>query len=151
MNSLEGFIWRPIQLAKRKPIEYYIDKSGCHRKLHYASGTYQKLYEYQANLVRIIDADTLILEVDVGFHIKVEERFRLLGVDAPEKGEDGYEQANAFVYNSLKDKDLIINTQKQDGFRRWLVDVFYFENDRLISLAKELIVRGLAIKWEGKN
>ncbi len=42
------------------------------------------LYEYRASLVRVVDADTLDLCVDLGFGLTRTDRFRLFGLNAPE-------------------------------------------------------------------
>ena len=41
-------------------------------------------YQFWAQVIHIVDGDTLDLEVALGFELKVKNRFRLLGVDAPE-------------------------------------------------------------------
>jgi len=42
------------------------------------------MYSYKAKIIRVIDADTVEAEVDLGFHIKITEKFRILNYDAPE-------------------------------------------------------------------
>ena len=42
------------------------------------------MYEYKAKVLRVIDGDTMICEVDLGFSIKVTERIRLRGINTPE-------------------------------------------------------------------
>jgi micrococcal nuclease len=42
------------------------------------------MYEYKAELIRVVDGDTVDLMVDLGFNIQIKERFRLEGIDAPE-------------------------------------------------------------------
>jgi micrococcal nuclease len=42
------------------------------------------LYRYAAKLERVIDGDTLILTIDLGFHIYMQEHVRLFGVNTPE-------------------------------------------------------------------
>lgn len=42
------------------------------------------LWRYRARLVRVVDGDTLELEVDLGFGARYAAAIRLLGVDAPE-------------------------------------------------------------------
>lgn len=42
------------------------------------------MYVYQCKVVKVVDGDTLDLEIDLGFNIKIKERVRLLGVDTPE-------------------------------------------------------------------
>jgi micrococcal nuclease len=41
------------------------------------------VYEYRAELVRVVAGDTLDLKVDLGFHITHEIRVRLMGINAP--------------------------------------------------------------------
>ena len=42
------------------------------------------MYEYQAKCLRVIDGDTIVARVDLGFHIAVEKTLRLRGVNTPE-------------------------------------------------------------------
>ena len=42
------------------------------------------LWTYRARCARIVDGDTLELEVDLGFGARYEAHVRLLGIDAPE-------------------------------------------------------------------
>ena len=42
------------------------------------------MYEYRATLVRVVDGDTVWLEVDLGFDIRRLDSFRLVGINAPE-------------------------------------------------------------------
>ena len=42
------------------------------------------MYQYKAKLIRVIDGDTVDLEVDLGFRIKLNARIRLEGINTPE-------------------------------------------------------------------
>jgi|TARA_B100001964_G_scaffold229657_1_gene282224 micrococcal nuclease len=42
------------------------------------------MYTYKAELVRVVDGDTIDCIIDLGFDIKLKERVRLKGIDAPE-------------------------------------------------------------------
>lgn len=42
------------------------------------------LYHYNATVRRVVDGDTVDLDVDLGFSIIARQRFRLYGIDAPE-------------------------------------------------------------------
>ena len=44
----------------------------------------QPCYRYRAELDRVVDGDTLDVVIDLGFYIKIKERIRLEGIDAPE-------------------------------------------------------------------
>jgi len=41
-------------------------------------------YIYKASVAKVIDGDTVDLIVDLGFHVFIKERFRLVGVSVPE-------------------------------------------------------------------
>ena len=58
------------------------------------------MYEYSATCVRVVDGDTLDLNIDLGLKIHVHERVRLHGINTPEihgvkKGSDEYERGMA--------------------------------------------------------
>ena len=42
------------------------------------------MYEYRAQLIKVIDGDTIDAKIDLGFGISIEKRVRLVGIDAPE-------------------------------------------------------------------
>ena len=42
------------------------------------------LYTYEAFLERVVDGDTIIVRIDLGFDVLKRERIRLRGIDAPE-------------------------------------------------------------------
>lgn len=43
------------------------------------------MYEYQATVIRVVDGDTVDLNVDLGLNTFTKERVRLYGINAPEK------------------------------------------------------------------
>lgn len=42
------------------------------------------MYTYYAKIERVVDGDTVDAVFDLGFHIYIKERVRLLGIDTPE-------------------------------------------------------------------
>ena len=42
------------------------------------------MYKYQADVVRVVDGDTLVVNIDVGFNIRHEITARILGIDTHE-------------------------------------------------------------------
>lgn len=42
------------------------------------------MYTYEAKLLKVVDGDTVDLRIDLGFKVFTEQRFRLLGINAPE-------------------------------------------------------------------
>lgn len=97
------------------------------------------LYTYRAKVVRVIDGDTLVADVDLGFRIHVNgETFRLYGIDAPETQSRGgrvvteEEKARGLLAKEtlramLEGKDIFLCTikDKQGKYGRYLARIFY--------------------------
>ncbi len=89
------------------------------------------MYSYRCAVVRIIDGDTLELDIDLGFHVHQRSVVRMLGYDAPEmSGPDG-EDAKGLLSILIGDGPLTCRTipdrrgdDRADGFRRYLVDLY---------------------------
>lgn len=89
------------------------------------------MYMYRAIVTRVVDGDTLDLDVDLGFHVRKKIRCRLLDVDTPEihkvkKESLEYKagmRAKIFVEDWLKENgnEVTISTEKGTGkYGRWL-------------------------------
>ena len=42
------------------------------------------MFEYRAKIIKVYDGDTVTAEIDLGFNVKVTEKIRLFGINAPE-------------------------------------------------------------------
>lgn len=107
------------------------------------------LYTYKAHVISVIDGDTLDLDVDLGFNTHLRERFRLMGINAPEirgaERERGLE-AKLFVEALLPlGKEVLVHTFKdrKEKYGRWLANI-YLEDGR--ELCFMLLDAGLAVK-----
>lgn len=115
-------------------------------------------YTYKATVEEIIDADTLWLEIDIGFDTSILQKLRLRGIDAPELNTLAGKRAKAFVQKVLKGLEfVVIKTYKPDKFDRYLTDLFYLrgEIDPVkvsavgVFLNQQLLDEGLAQNYEG--
>ena len=77
---------------------------------------------YPARLVRVVDGDTLDLEVDLGFRVWARQRFRLVGLDCPEARTPAGDLATAFTTHWLDEhaQGLEVESQREDVYARWL-------------------------------
>lgn len=75
---------------------------------------------------RVVDGDTVDVLVDVGFRLTAVQRFRVLGVDTPERGQPGFREAGEFTLAWLVTHGpaLRVRSQKADSFGRWLGDFY---------------------------
>lgn len=105
-------------------------------------------YFYNARCTRVIDGDTAVVDISVGFDFKTEQKIRFLGVNTPERNMSGYKEATNFTTGKILGKDLIINTVEKDVFGRWLAYVYYPENKQMVSLNQQLLDGGYAVVYE---
>jgi micrococcal nuclease len=60
------------------------------------------MYVYECKIINVVDGDTIDIELDLGFNIKMKERVRLLGLDTPEVFGSNAEQAGQIASNFTK-------------------------------------------------
>lgn len=96
------------------------------------------MYTYRAKLVRVIDGDTVELDIDVGFYLTARVRCRLAVINTPERGQPGYAEAiteiNRLLADAAHDGWLNIATGKSDKYGRWLVTIAAGEHDTVNQL-----------------
>jgi len=91
-------------------------------------------YVYKAVVDRVVDADTLLLRLDLGFQVWKEQRVRLAGINASEMDTPEGEAATLFVLSQLaKVAFVMIKTNKIDVYGRYVGHIFY----SLKSMSKE--------------
>lgn len=106
------------------------------------------MYEYSATVTRWVDGDTVDLRVDLGFRLFAETRFRLYGIDTPERGHTNYTEATALA-NELAPPGatVTIRTYKDaDKYGRWLADILTATED---NVNNALIASGYAKPYFG--
>src|SRR5574338_661273 len=105
---------------------------------------------YPAKLIKVIDGDSLRLEVDLGFNLKGVFDIQLCGIDAPEVvGKQAREgrTAKKAVTEWLKSATAItvFPTGEQNGAGRWWAHVdFSPVPGQTLNLSNELVIEGLA-------
>ena len=90
-----------------------------------STATKSQLHTYKAYLERVVDGDTIRVELDLGFDIFHRQILRLSQINAPEKGTKEGEKAARKLKEILKNhQTLIIKTNKTDIYGRFVADVF---------------------------
>lgn len=118
------------------------------------------MFEYNAKLVKVIDGDTIDVELDFGFALKQTIRLRLADIDTPELNDSDTQQrmfalaAKRFVQEALENKYLIVNTLKTSSgkerttFGRYVAIVEFIDGEETKCLNEMLIAEGYAKRWE---
>jgi endonuclease YncB( thermonuclease family) len=104
------------------------------------------LHTYVAILERVVDGDTLLVRVDLGFDVWRVERIRLRGIDTPELKKPAGREAKQFVEQVLTDVPfLVLRTYKTDRYARYVADVFY---DKLLKKKERVFEKGNFLNQE---
>jgi len=112
------------------------------------------MYEYVAKITRVVDGDTVDADVDIGFNVHVQERFRLYGINTPEvhskdqKEKVAGEAAKTRLMGLVLGKVVAIKTMKddQEKYGRYLATLV---TDDKVNVNDLLVKEGLAKPYFG--
>ncbi len=89
------------------------------------AATKADLYTYAAEIIRVVDGDTLWLKIWLKQNHWLKEKVRLRGIDCPEMDTPEGKAAKRFVETLVKEAESVtITTTKPDKWDRYLCDVF---------------------------
>src|SRR5574337_377240 len=102
--------------------------------------------EFYAKLVKVVDGDTIDLQVDTGFYCTHQCRFRLAGIDTPEHDKSSTLALAALLAPFGSDYFKVI-VDKADKYGRWLVTIPLYASadpDTTHTVNQKLIDGGFA-------
>lgn len=112
----------------------------------------ENLYHYRCHLLRVVDGDTVDLDIDLGFHITMTRRVRLLGINAPEtrgvtdRGPGLIAQMKLGELLRTPDSTLLIQTKldRTDKYGRILGRIYVLGKDEtVLDVNAELLRLGV--------
>ena len=121
------------------------------------------MYEYRATLLRIVDGDTVDVDIDLGFGVVLSnQRIRLYGIDTPESRTRDLEEkkcgklAAKYIEDHIQVSSSFTLRTRLDGkgkYGRILGELICFvpEFDREMSLNDAMITKKLAVKYFGQS
>lgn len=120
------------------------------------------MYEYRASLIKVVDGDTVDVDIDLGFGVWLkDERVRIMGIDTPEsRTSDKVEKlfglaAKNRVKELLGEQVILKTIAAKDGedmkgkFGRILGDFFVGSDKKLLS--EIMIEEGHAVPYHGQS
>jgi micrococcal nuclease len=113
------------------------------------------MYEYAAKLNRVVDGDTVDLDVDLGFTVWVRIRVRLARIDAPEKrgeereeGKASTEALTAFLETSM---GLVLVSRKSGKYGRWIGEISALLPGGVVNVSDWMVENGWADYYGAKK
>lgn len=110
----------------------------------------KQTFTYDAQVVKVIDGDTVDLLVDLGFHTSLSIRTRLLGIDAPEvstvSGKIAREELRIYLPVG---SSVVVRTSKdpEDKYGRWIAQIEWKGG----SISDWMIANHHALPWDGNG
>jgi len=129
-----GFdVWREVpstlRNVKNKQIVEISISSNVFKGIA-STRTRKDLYFYKAYVERVVDGDTLLVNIDAGPGVWIRQRLRLKGIDAPELSTKAGIKAKSFLQDVLRNIPFItLRTSQIDMYHRYLADVFYLPGE----------------------
>jgi len=115
------------------------------------------MYEYGCQVNRVVDGDTIDVDLDLGFDIIYKCRVRLYGIDTPESRTRNKDEkvrgklAAKFLKDAISNgKNVILQTQLKDSkgkFGRVLASVVVDG----ININQRMVTNHLAVRYEGQS
>jgi micrococcal nuclease len=119
------------------------------------------MYEYRCTVVKIIDGDTVDVDIDLGFGVWLKkERIRLYGIDTPESRTRDLEEkkyglaAKEFLTGMLDDEGgVVLKTHKdaEGKFGRILGELWRTTSFSDKSINEYLIEKHHAVRYTGQS
>jgi len=119
------------------------------------------MYEYRCNVVKIIDGDTVDVDIDLGFGVWMrKQRIRMYGIDTPESRTRDLEEkkyglaAKDFLTGMLDDEGGIVLRTHKDGkgkFGRILGELWRTTNYADQSINEYMIEKHHAVRYMGQS
>jgi micrococcal nuclease len=116
------------------------------------------MYEYSVKKVlKVVDGDTIDVDIDLGFNVSYTQRVRLAGIDTPEsRTKDLKEKAlglevKDYLSKRLKDaKVIVIKTELPDSTEKYgrILGWIYVDGEK-ISVNENMIKEGYAWTYDG--
>jgi micrococcal nuclease len=108
------------------------------------------MYKYNAQVLKVIDGDTVDLFIDLGFKVGFNTRIRLIGIDTPEKNFPYGKVVKDCLINLLEGNKIYLDVTKKDKYGRYLGLVYLNESDNL-SVNELLINENMAKAYHGAS
>jgi micrococcal nuclease len=115
------------------------------------------MYEYYCEVTRIVDGDTLDVDIDLGFSTKLtKQRIRMLGIDTPESRTRDLEEKSRGLLSKKFLMDLCpvgskirLVSHGKGKFGRILGEIFIHQG--VLSINKHMCNEGYAVEYYGGN
>ena len=123
------------------------------------------MYEYRVKIIKVVDGDTVDVDIDLGFGVWLnKQRIRLYGIDAPESRTRDLDEkryglkAKEWLKERLSDGAILkTRLDKKGKYGRILGEFLVLENEGHpqfeypVNVNEEMIAKHLAVSYHGQS
>ena len=116
------------------------------------------MYQYNITIDRVIDGDTVVVDIDLGFNINLyKQKVRLHGINAPESRTRDKEEkfrglaAKARLKEILREREGRLESKEKGKYGRILGELFVKSpvSEKWDNVNKQLVKEGHAVEYYG--
>lgn len=109
------------------------------------------MYEYRATVISVVDGDTVLLSVDLGFLVSYRHSCRLFGINAPEHKTPTGDAATAYLTALLPAGTVLTLRTQKDKFEKYgrILGTLILADGRVVN--DLLVAEHHAMPWDGKG
>ena len=116
------------------------------------------MYTYRANVRKIVDGDTIDVDVELGFDVVLSnQRVRLYGIATPESRTRNLEEkfrgllSKSYLQEQCPKGSYILLESKDRGKFGRILGILYHLDNKEISINDQMIQEGYAVPYTGGN
>ena len=118
------------------------------------------MFEYRVKqVIKVVDGDTIDVDIDLGFSISYSQRLRMAGIDTPEsRTRDKLEktlgiESKEYLKSKFKNATfVVVKTEKPDSSEKYgRILGWVYLDDNTKSVNEEMIEEGYAWEYMGKT
>ena len=112
--------------------------------------------EYEAELIKVLDGDTIDCWIDLGFDLKIKKRIRYMGIDTWESRTRDLEEkkfgllAKEYLIEKLNSKELIVTTEVDNEKGKFGRILGWVWADG-VNINNQMIADHMAVAYEGQS
>lgn len=111
------------------------------------------MYQYKGKIIKVVDGDTVRIDLDLGFDLGLKSNFRLNGLDTAEKNFPFGAATRDWLKVQLLDKTVLVDSYAHDKYGRWLCDIRLQNGTEFseTSVNDQMIQHGIAKAYSGDS
>jgi micrococcal nuclease len=107
-------------------------------------------YVRRATVLKVIDGDTVALDIDLGFYTHEHMSCRLAGINARELRDPGGKEARDYLASMLKVGDeVVVASLKPDKYAGRFDGIIYDSDSADVNAL--MVATGYAARWDGRG